>query len=53
MVKWVHQFFPKAKSAASKQDIPNKWRAMNGPFACEYGKDASKNIETLERIEDW
>ena len=33
IVKWVHPLFLKAKAAASKEDNPNYWQAMNGPFA--------------------
>ena len=47
MVNWVHPFFLKAKSAASKEDNPTWWEAMKGPFADEYWKAACKEIQTL------
>ena len=33
---WVHPLFLKAKSEASKEDNPNWWQAMHGPFAEEF-----------------
>ena len=42
IVNWVHPLFLKAKAAASKEDNPNYWEAMNGPFADEYWKAAVK-----------
>ena len=33
MVNWVHPFFLKAVSAAIKEDNPNWWQAINGPFS--------------------
>ena len=51
--KWVHPFFLKAKSAASKEDNPNWWQAMSGPFADDYWKAAVTEIETLESMRAW
>ena len=53
IVKWVHPLFLKAKSAASKEDNPNFWQAMNGPFADEFHKAAVKELETLESMDAW
>ena len=53
MVNWVHPFFLKAKSAASKEDNPTWWEAMKGPFADEYWKAACKEIQTLEDMNAW
>lgn len=50
---WIHPLFLKAKSAASKEDNPNWWQAMNGPFADEYWKAAVVEIETLEGMGAW
>ena len=36
MVNWIHHFFLKAKAETSKEDNPNWWQAMNGPFADKY-----------------
>ena len=33
MVEWVHPIFLKAKSAARKEDNPNRWEDMSGPFS--------------------
>ena len=33
---WVHPLFLKAKAAASKQDNPNWWQAMDSEFAEEF-----------------
>ena len=52
-MNWVHPLFLKAKAAASKEDNPNYWEAMNGPFADEYWKAAVKEIETLEGMDAW
>ena len=46
IVNWVHPLFLKAKSAASKEDNPNWWEAMQGQFADEYWKAAVTEIET-------
>ena len=50
---WVHPLFLKAKSAASKEDNPNWWQAMNGPFADDFWKAAVTEIETLEGMGAW
>ena len=51
--KWVHLFFLKAKSAASKEDNPNWWQAMSGPFADDYWRAAVTEIGTLESMRAW
>lgn len=53
LVNWIHPMLLQAKSAASKEDNPNWFQAMNGPFADEYWKAACKEIETLEGIDAW
>eukprot|EP01082_Thalassiosira_pseudonana_P009463 g8665.t1 g8665 contig3:647373-650417(+) len=53
IVNWIHPLFLQARSAASKEDYPNYWQAMNGPFAEEYWKAAVKEIETLEGMNAW
>jgi hypothetical protein len=53
IVTWVHPLFLKAKSAASKEDNPNWWQAMNGPFAEDFWQAAVKEIETLESMGAW
>ena len=53
IVNWIHPLFLQARSAASKEDNPNYWQAMNGPFAEEYWKAAVKEIETLEGMNAW
>ena len=50
---WVHPLFLKAKAAASKQDNPNWWQAMDSEFAEEFWKAAVTEIETLEAIGAW
>ena len=50
---WIHPLFLKAKAAASKEDNPNWWQAMSGPFADEYWKAAVTEIETLEAMGAW
>ena len=50
---WIHPLFLKAISAASKEDNPNWWQAMSGPFADEYWKAAVTEIETLEAMGAW
>jgi hypothetical protein len=42
-----------AKTSATKEDNPNWWQAMNGPYTKEYWKAAQIEIETLERIQAW
>ena len=53
IVNWVHPLFLKAKSASSKEDNPNWWEAMKGPFYYEYWKAAVTEIETLESMGAW
>ena len=53
IVNWVHPFFLKAQAAASKDDNPNWWEAMRGPFADEFWKAAIAEIETLEKMGAW
>ena len=50
---WVHPLFLKAKAAASSEDNPNWWQAMNGPFADEFWKAAVTELETLEGMDAW
>ncbi len=50
---WVHPLFLKAKSAASKEDNPNWWQAMRGPFAKEFWKAAGVELETVEGMGAW
>ncbi len=50
---WVHPFFLKAKSKASKEDNPNWKQAMNGPFSAEYWKAAVKEFDTLQGMDAW
>ena len=38
---------------ANKQDNPNCWLAMNGPFREEYWTAACKEIETIEGMDAW
>ncbi|KAL7460298.1 hypothetical protein ACHAXS_001818, partial [Conticribra weissflogii] len=38
--EWIHPMMLQAKAAASKEDNPNWWQAMNGPFSEEYWKAA-------------
>jgi hypothetical protein len=42
-----------AKTAATKEDNPTWWQAMNGSYAEEYWIAAQIEIETLERINAW
>ena len=53
IASWVHLLFLKAKTEASKQDNPNWWAAMNGPFRDKYWTAACKEIETLEGMYTW
>ena len=53
IVNWIHPLFLKAKAAASKDDNPNWWQAMRGPFADDYWKAAITEIETLENMGAW
>ena len=45
--------FLKAKADASKADNPNWLEAMKSPFADEYQKAATKEIDTLEKMDCW
>jgi hypothetical protein len=42
-----------AKTAATKEDNPTWWQAMNGPYAEEYWKAAQIEVVTLEQIQAW
>ena len=42
-----------AKTAATKEDNPTWWQAMNGTYAEEFWKSAQIEIVTLERIKAW
>jgi hypothetical protein len=42
-----------AKTAATKEDNPTWWQAMDSPYAEEYWKAAQIEIETLKRIKAW
>ena len=53
IANWVHPFFLKAKSEASKQDNPNWFEAMNCPFSEEYWKASVKELKTLEGMDAW
>ena len=53
---YIHQAHPMilgATSAASKEDSPTWWQAMNGPYAEEYWKAAQVKISTLESKQLW
>lgn len=50
---WVRPLFLKAKAAASKQDNPNWWQAMDIEFTEEFWKAAVTKIETLEAMGAW
>ena len=50
---WIHPLFLKAKAAASKQDNPNWWQAMDSEFAEEFWRAAVTEIETLEAMGAW
>ena len=45
---WIHPMMLQAKLAASQEDNPNWWQAMNGPFSAEYWEAACVEVETLE-----
>ena len=53
VVNWNHQFFLKAKSAASKEDNRSWKDAMNGDFKVEFWKAALTEIKTLEDMDSW
>jgi hypothetical protein len=42
-----------AKTAATKDDNPTWWQAMNGPDVKEFWKAAQIEIDTLEKINAW
>ncbi len=42
-----------AKTAATKDDNPTWWQAMNGPYAKEFWKATQIEIETLKKINVW
>ena len=50
---WVHPFFLKAKSAASREDNPTWKEAMTGAFADEYWEACKVEIATLEGMDAW
>jgi hypothetical protein len=52
-VQMISPMILAAKTAATKEDNPTWWQAMNGPYAEEYWKAAQIEIETLERIKAW
>jgi hypothetical protein len=52
-VQMISPMILAAKTAATKEDNPTWWQAMNGPYAEEYWKAAQIEIETLERILAW
>ena len=47
IVNQVHPLLLQAKAAASKEDNPNWWEAMCGPFADEHWKAAVTEVEIL------
>ena len=47
----THPLMLQAKTAANKEDNPNLWQAMNGPFAEEYWKAACVEVNTLKDME--
>ena len=53
VVNWIHPLFLKAKSEASKEDNPNWWQAMNGPFKVEFWEAAMREVKTLEDMDAW
>ena len=52
-VNWLHPLMLAAKTSASKEDNPNWWTAMNGPFAEEYWEAACLEVLTLEDMDAW
>ena len=50
---WIHPIMLQAKAAGSKEDNPNWWKAMNGPFAAEYWQAACVEVETLKEMDAW
>ena len=53
VTSWLHPLMLQAKASASKDDNPNWWQAMNGPFAEEFWKAACIEVETLEKMDSW
>jgi hypothetical protein len=53
IANWVHPFFLKAKTEASKEDNPNWKQAMNGPFKQQYWEAAVKEVDTLMEMDAW
>ena len=53
VVEWLHPLLLAAKANANKEDYPNWWQAMNGPFAEEFWQAAVLEIETLEKMDTW
>ena len=53
IANWVHSFFLKAKSEASKQDNPNWREAMNRPCNEEYWEAAVKKLNMLKNMNAW
>ncbi|KAL7448122.1 hypothetical protein ACHAXS_000127, partial [Conticribra weissflogii] len=51
MCSWIHPLMLQAKAATSKEDNPNWWQAMNGPFCEEYWKAACVEVETLKEMD--
>ena len=51
--EWIHPLMIQAKAAASKEDNPKWWQAMNGPFSSEYWQAACFEVETLEEMDAW
>ena len=52
-INQAHPLILAAKSAASKEDNPTWWQAMNGPYAEQYFKAAEVEIMTLEGKDSW
>ena len=52
-INQAHPLILAAKSAASKEDNPTWWQAMNGPYAEQYFKAAEVEILTLEGKDSW
>ena len=53
MLEWVNPIFLKAVYEASKDNNPNWWEYMIGPFSDEYWKASCTEIKTLENMEAW
>ena len=52
-VQMISPLILAAKTAASKEDNPTWWQAMNSPYAEEFWKAVQIEIETLKRIKAW